>query len=161
MRPRIGAYTDLLTLVGAKFEKARFVQDGKVMTGGGVTAGIDFAFHVAAQIAGADAAKAIQLSLEYDPAPPFASGHPDRVTSETERLARERYAKSRSLSISTERLGCVIGRRARPLERLLARGCGYGDRRPRLLRLAEGERICARERKTAQVRCGLGLRDDA
>jgi cyclohexyl-isocyanide hydratase len=89
------AYTDLLTLVGAKFEKARFVQDGKVITGGGVMAGIDFAFHVAAQIAGADAAKAIQLALEYDPAPPFASGHPDRVTSETERLARERYAKSR------------------------------------------------------------------
>ncbi len=82
---------------------------------------------------------------------------------ERDRAPRTRALRqiARSLSISTERLGCVIGRRARPLERLLARGCGYGDRRPRLLRLAEGERICARERKTAQVRCGLGLRDDA
>jgi cyclohexyl-isocyanide hydratase len=89
------AYTDLLSLVGAQFEKARFVEDGKIITGGGVTAGIDFAFHVAAQIAGPDVAQAIQLSLEYDPAPPFASGHPDRAPGEIKRGAQERYAKSR------------------------------------------------------------------
>jgi cyclohexyl-isocyanide hydratase len=89
------AYTDLLSLVGAKFEKARFVEDGKMITGGGVTAGIDFAFYVAAQIAGADVAQAIQLSLEYDPAPPFRSGHPDRAPDEIKQLANPRYAKSR------------------------------------------------------------------
>jgi cyclohexyl-isocyanide hydratase len=41
-----------------------------------VTAGIDFGLKVAAELAGEDAAKAIQLGIEYDPSPPFSSGHP-------------------------------------------------------------------------------------
>ena len=65
-------------MVGATYEKARVVRDGNVFTGGGVTAGIDFALTVAAEIAGAEAAQRIQLSIEYDPAPPFTSGSPDR-----------------------------------------------------------------------------------
>jgi cyclohexyl-isocyanide hydratase len=69
------AYADLLTLVGATFEKARIVKDGNVITAGGVASGIDFALHLAAEIAGEEAAQAIQLGIEYDPAPPFASGH--------------------------------------------------------------------------------------
>src|SRR6476660_7951602 len=73
------AYTDLLPLVGATHEKARVVRDGNVITGGGVTAGIDFALTVAAELAGAETAQQIQLSIEYDPAPPFASGHPERA----------------------------------------------------------------------------------
>src|SRR6188474_597955 len=71
------AYTDLLPLVGAIYEKGRVVRDGNVFTGGGVTAGIDFALTVAAELAGAEAAQRIQLSIEYDPAPPFTSGNPD------------------------------------------------------------------------------------
>ncbi len=71
------AYTGLLPLVGAKYEKARVVRDGNVFTGGGVTAGIDFALAVAAEVAGAEAAQRIQLAIEYDPAPPFTSGSPD------------------------------------------------------------------------------------
>ena len=71
------AYTGLLPLVGATYEKARVVRDGNVLTGGGVTAGIDFALAVAAEIAGSDVAQRIQLSIEYDPAPPFSSGSPD------------------------------------------------------------------------------------
>ena len=71
------AYTGLLPMVGATFEKARVVRDGNVFTGGGVTAGIDFALTVAAEIAGTEAAQRIQLSIEYDPAPPFSSGNPD------------------------------------------------------------------------------------
>ena len=51
--------------------------DGNVFTGGGVTAGIDVALTVAAEIAGRAAAEAIQLAIEYDPAPPFASGSPE------------------------------------------------------------------------------------
>ena len=47
------------------------------ITGGGVTAGIDFALRVAAELAGEEVAKTIQLQLEYNPAPPFQSGHPD------------------------------------------------------------------------------------
>src|SRR4249919_2808127 len=71
------AYTDLLPLVGATYEKARVVRDGNVFTGGGVTAGIDFALTVAAEVAGAERAQQIQLSIEYDPSPPFAAGRFD------------------------------------------------------------------------------------
>jgi cyclohexyl-isocyanide hydratase len=72
------AYTGLLAMVGAIYEKGRVVRDGNVFTGGGVTAGIDFALTVAAELAGAETAQRIQLSIEYDPAPPFASGDPER-----------------------------------------------------------------------------------
>jgi cyclohexyl-isocyanide hydratase len=75
------AYTDLLPLVGATYEKGRIVKDGNVITAGGVTSGIDFALSVAAEIAGETAARAIQLGIEYDPAPPFDSGNPDRASS--------------------------------------------------------------------------------
>lgn len=70
------AYTSLLPLVGAIHEPGRVVRDGNLLTGGGVTAGIDFGLTVAAEIAGPDVAQAIQLSVEYDPAPPFRAGHP-------------------------------------------------------------------------------------
>jgi cyclohexyl-isocyanide hydratase len=73
------AYTGLLPMVGATYEKGRVVRDGRVFTGGGVTAGIDFALTVAAEVAGAEVAQGIQLSIEYDPAPPFTAGHPDRA----------------------------------------------------------------------------------
>ena len=66
-------------MVGATYEKARVVRDGNVFTGGGVTAGIDFALTVAAEVAGAETAQKIQLSIEYDPAPPFSAGHPDHA----------------------------------------------------------------------------------
>lgn len=71
------AYTGLLGKFGGTHEKARVVQDGNVITAGGVTSGIDFALSLAAEIAGRDRAEAIQLALEYDPQPPFSSGHPD------------------------------------------------------------------------------------
>src|SRR5215831_4287474 len=70
------AYTGLLALVGALYAEARVVRDGNVFTGAGVTAGIDFALCVAAEVAGSEAAQRIQLSLEYDPAPPFTAGNP-------------------------------------------------------------------------------------
>jgi cyclohexyl-isocyanide hydratase len=73
------AYTHLLPMVGATYQKARVVRDGNVFTGGGVTAGIDFALAVAAEVAGSEAAQRIQLSIEYDPAPPFNSGSPDQA----------------------------------------------------------------------------------
>lgn len=64
------AYHHLLEKVGAIPEAARVVRDGDTFTGGGVTAGIDFAFTVMEAVAGAAAARAIQVALEYDPAPP-------------------------------------------------------------------------------------------
>ena len=74
------AFTELLPLVGATHEKARVVKDGNVITAAGVSSGIDLGFIVAAEIAGEAAARAIQLGIEYDPAPPFDSGNPDRAS---------------------------------------------------------------------------------
>ena len=67
---------DMLSPFGAIPVAERIVVDGNVFTGGGVTAGIDVALTVVAAIAGRAAAEAIQLSVEYDPAPPFAAGSP-------------------------------------------------------------------------------------
>jgi cyclohexyl-isocyanide hydratase len=69
-------YTHLLGNYGAQYEEARVVHDGNLITAGGVTSGIDFSLEVIAAIAGDDAAQSIQLSLEYNPAPPFHGGHP-------------------------------------------------------------------------------------
>lgn len=72
-------YTQLLPLVGATYEAARIVEDGNVVTSGGVTSGLDFALSLIARIKGDAVAQAVQLAIEYDPAPPFAGGHPDRT----------------------------------------------------------------------------------
>ncbi|MEO9636293.1 MAG: DJ-1/PfpI family protein [Parasphingorhabdus sp.] len=84
------AYTSLLQRFGATFEKARVVKDGNIITAGGVTSGIDFALTVIAEIAGPEFAEAVQLGLEYDPRPPFASGHPDRSNPKLVAMLRER-----------------------------------------------------------------------
>jgi cyclohexyl-isocyanide hydratase len=73
------AYTHLLPLVGATHEAARVVRDGNVVTAGGVTSGIDFALELMAMISGEEVAQTVQLALEYDPAPPFNSGTPDKA----------------------------------------------------------------------------------
>lgn len=88
-------YTGLLPLVGATYEKARVVRDRNVFTGGGVTAGIDFAFTLIAEICGDGIAKAIQLAIEYDPSPPFKSGHPDHAGEDTLKRIRPIYDRSR------------------------------------------------------------------
>ena len=67
---------DLLEMLGAEPVAERVVKDRNRVAGGGITAGIDFGLAVAAEIAGEDAAKEIQLMMEYDPAPPFDSGSP-------------------------------------------------------------------------------------
>lgn len=85
------AYHDELARVGAIPTKARVVRDGNIFTGGGVTAGIDFAFTLAAEIAGDDVARAIQLGLEYDPAPPFDSGSPEKSDPATRDAMTTRY----------------------------------------------------------------------
>ncbi len=70
------AFMDLLPVVGATPVDQRVVVDRNRVTGGGVTAGIDIALTLAAEIAGRRDAEMIQLALEYDPHPPFQSGHP-------------------------------------------------------------------------------------
>lgn len=68
---------DQLAMFGARPVQARYVVDRNRVTGGGVTAGIDFALALVAEMLGEDVAKAIQLSIEYDPAPPFNAGSPE------------------------------------------------------------------------------------
>lgn len=86
------AYHDELAKVGAAPVRARVVRDGNLITGGGVTAGIDFALTATAEIAGEDVAKAIQLSLEYDPAPPFDAGSPEKAPAPILDAMKARYA---------------------------------------------------------------------
>ena len=83
----------MLPLFGAEPVAERVVVDRNRVTGGGVTAGIDFALTLTALLRGEDHARAVQLSLEYDPAPPFDSGSPDKagpdiVAAVTRRTAR-------------------------------------------------------------------------
>ncbi len=87
------AWRDLLPLFGAIPSEERVTRDGNLLTGGGVTAGIDFALTLAAEIAGAETAQAIQLGLEYAPAPPFAAGRPESAPPEV--LARVEAANAR------------------------------------------------------------------
>ena len=68
---------EMLAAFGATPVIDRVVVDGNVITGGGVTAGIDFALVVVAQAFGRDVAESIQLGMEYDPHPPFKSGSPE------------------------------------------------------------------------------------
>lgn len=86
------AWHDRLARVGAEPVKARVVRDGNLFTGGGVTAGIDFALTIMAEIAGEAVARAIQLGVEYDPAPPFDSGSPDVARPETLKVCQDRYS---------------------------------------------------------------------
>jgi cyclohexyl-isocyanide hydratase len=89
-------YAELLPLVGATHEKQRVVRDGNLITAGGVTSGIDFGLEMVAEIAGEEVAKSIQLSLEYDPHPPLASGHPDRASAQTLAEVEPRYRDRRA-----------------------------------------------------------------
>lgn len=68
---------DLLSAFGATPVNARVVTDGNLLTGGGVTAGIDFALQLAAQLRGDMVAQCTQLGIEYAPAPPFNAGSPE------------------------------------------------------------------------------------
>jgi cyclohexyl-isocyanide hydratase len=88
------AYADLLPLVGARHDNERVVRDGNVITSAGVSAGIDFAFSVVAELAGSDVARAIQLAIEYDPEPPFDSGHPSKASADTRALMVQRNEKA-------------------------------------------------------------------
>ena len=79
---------DELAAFGATPTEQRVVRQGKIITGAGVSAGIDLALTLVAEIAGPDVAKAIQLATEYDPQPPFDSGSPSKASSETVELVR-------------------------------------------------------------------------
>jgi transcriptional regulator GlxA family with amidase domain len=81
-------FLDALREYGADPVGGRFVEDGKVITAAGVTAGIDMALHLVAQEVGPDVAQAVQLGIEYDPDPPFDSGSPEKAPPEIVELVR-------------------------------------------------------------------------
>jgi cyclohexyl-isocyanide hydratase len=86
---------DFLQKFGAIPVQARVVRDGNLITAGGVTAGIDFGLAVVAELVGRTEAEAIQLGLEYAPAPPFAAGTPDDAPSAVLAAVKERLSPTR------------------------------------------------------------------
>ena len=87
---------DMLPQFGAEPVKSRWVLDRNRATGGGITAGIDFGLAIIAQVAGEQAARNIQLIMEYAPQPPFRCGTPDEADEET--IAQVRSAFEQALS---------------------------------------------------------------
>jgi len=87
------AWRELLPLFGAIPDAARVVRDGNIFSGGGVTAGIDFALAVAAELSGAITAQAIQLGIEYAPEPPFSAGRPETAPPDVLALVEARMAQ--------------------------------------------------------------------
>ncbi|WP_296951221.1 DJ-1/PfpI family protein [uncultured Massilia sp.] len=94
----------LLPRFGAIPVAERIVRDRNRLSGGGVTAGIDFGLALAAELAGEETARAIQLALEYDPQPPFDAGSPGRAGPEL--VARLRALQAPRL----ERVEAAIAR---------------------------------------------------
>jgi putative intracellular protease/amidase len=82
------AYRDALRKYGAEPVAERVVEDGKVMTAAGVSAGIDMALTLAARLTHDDVARAIQLGIEYDPDPPFDAGSPEKAGDDLVDLVR-------------------------------------------------------------------------
>ncbi len=95
------AARDLLGQLGAIPEDRRVVRDGNIMSGGGVTAGLDFALALVAELVGRNEAEAIQLQLEYAPEPPLTAGIPETARAEVVDLVRER---GRGLRVEREAL---------------------------------------------------------
>ena len=111
------AFRELLPLFGAIPDAGRVVRDGNIITGGGVTAGIDMALTVVAEVAGQDVAEAVQLAIEYAPEPPFAAGRPElarapvvaAVRGRIERLSPERLAVARRAAAALADHSCPPG----------------------------------------------------
>ena len=94
------ATRDVLKELGAVPTKGRVVVDRNRITGGGVTAGIDFGLKIASLLRSPDYAKAIQLYLEYDPAPPFNSGSPEKAPAVVLQFLNDMFASMRETAFS-------------------------------------------------------------
>jgi cyclohexyl-isocyanide hydratase len=88
------AWRDSLSAFGATPDPARVVRDGNVITGGGVTAGIDMALTVVAEVAGNDYPQSVPLGIAYAPAPPFNSGRPELAPPHVLDETQTRYARA-------------------------------------------------------------------
>ncbi len=104
------SWHDHLALFGAEPVKARTIIDRNRITGGGVTAGIDFALTLAKHLHGADLAETLQLALEYDPDPPTDAGSPEKARPEIiaaylDRVTRLAPNRKAEIEAAAKRLG--------------------------------------------------------
>lgn len=102
------AWRERLACFGAIPDAGRVVKDGNIITGAGVTAGIDFALVVIAEIYGEEMAQRIQLGLEYSPAPPFAAGEPDTAPADVAAHMRAQMVASSAERCSDPRLPLAL-----------------------------------------------------
>jgi cyclohexyl-isocyanide hydratase len=108
-------FRDRLADFGAIPVNKRVVQDRNRITGGGVTAGIDFGLYLAAQLQGEARAKAIQLAIEYDPQPPYDCGSPDKADAATISLEGHMHEPSevaswkKEIDLATDRFRSSYG----------------------------------------------------
>jgi cyclohexyl-isocyanide hydratase len=93
----------LLEYYGAIPTDARVVEDGKMVSAAGVTAGFDGALVIASRLRGEDAAREIQLAMEYAPEPPFQSGSPKNARPETLEAARRSASQITAARLTTAR----------------------------------------------------------
>jgi cyclohexyl-isocyanide hydratase len=101
---------DLLAQFGAIPTHGRFVVDGRIITGGGVTAGIDFGLKVASILDSEETAQLVQLAIEYDPKPPYDSGSPERAPARIKAMADKNYAPFReAMRSAVERIARRAG----------------------------------------------------
>ena len=101
----------MLKPLGAIAVNDRVVRDGNLLTGGGITAGIDFALTLAAELFDPATAELVQLQLEYAPAPPFTAGSPETAPASVLEEARRRAAASLKLRAQiTERAAAKLDR---------------------------------------------------
>jgi len=98
------ASLDQLALLGAEPVNKRVVRDRNLITGAGVTSGIDFALYIVSEIHGSEIAQQIQLQMEYDPAPPFSCGSPhtasEGVLKKVQQLAAPLIEKRRQATLT-------------------------------------------------------------
>jgi len=102
------AWRDMLGLFGAIPDPARVVRDGDIITAGGVTSGIDFALVVAAELAGEAFAQALQLNLEYAPAPPFNAGRPESAPPEILAMVMQRMEAMMPARLAQAKLAAAM-----------------------------------------------------
>ena len=106
------AWRDSLAPFGVIADPARVVREGNIFTGGGVTAGIDMALSVLAEIAGEEYAQTVQLAIEYAPQPPFESGRPEQAHPRVLAAARKRSDEVRDArEAAVRRAAAALGQR--------------------------------------------------
>lgn len=94
---------------GAEAVDGRVVRDGKHISGGGVTAGLDFAFNLASELAGEEVAKMLQLGLEYEPQPPYDCGTPIKAGNElVEKVLALQIERIKKIELNIEQASKAI-----------------------------------------------------